>query len=179
MACILGREMWRSFHSRGRRRLSRHQDQTRGAQARSPMRLSVFFFIVIWVLGCLVGGPGWASSLEDDLGRNEVRVYSGRFSIESGHTITQLDLPRRLERLGYERRRGQKPDKPGEYFFGFEKFWFYRQPVRIGKKKHPARMIGLRLRRDDGMILEGIDEKEAPLHSKHLWLEPELLAESF
>lgn len=108
-----------------------------------------------------------------------MRVYSGRFWIESGRTVTQLDLPRRLERLGYERRRGEQPRIPGEYFFGFEKFWIYRRAVRIGKRKHPARMIGLRLRRDDGMILEGIDQKEAPLHGKHLWLEPELLAESF
>jgi penicillin-binding protein 1B len=135
--------------------------------------------LVLCVLGCLVPGLSRASDLDDDLGRNEVRVYSGRFSIESGRTITQLDLPRRLERLGYERRQGEQPKKPGEYFFGFEKFWFYRRPMRIGKKQHPARMIGLRLRREDGMILGGIDGNEAPLRSKHLWLEPELLAESF
>ncbi|MGB5658668.1 MAG: hypothetical protein WBO54_04230, partial [Thermoanaerobaculia bacterium] len=96
--------------------------------------------LVIFVLGCLVPGLSRASDLDDDLGRNEVRVYSGRFPIESGRTITQLDLPRRLERLGYERRQGEQPKKPGEYFFGFEKFWFYRRPMRIGKKQHPARM---------------------------------------
>jgi len=135
--------------------------------------------VALWVLGSFVPGPSRADSLDHDLGRNEVRVYSGRFLIESGRTVTQLDLPRRLERLGYERRRGEQPQNPGEYFFGFEKFWFYRRPVRIGKKQHAARMIGLRLRRDDGMILEAIDEQEAPLRSKHLWLEPELLAESF
>ena len=125
--------------------------------------------------------PSTAASggLEEDLGRNEVRIYTGRFWIEAGRTVTQLDLPRRLERLGYERRHGAKPKAAGEYFFGFEKFWFYRRPIRIGKKRHPARMIGLKLRREDGMILEGLDKEESSLRSKHLWLEPELLAESF
>ena len=134
---------------------------------------------LLWFLGALVPLAAAAGRLEDDLGRNEVRIYTGRFLIESGRPIAQLELPRRLERLGYERRLGERPKAPGEYFFGFDRFWIYRRPVRIGKKQVPARMIGLHLRRDDGMILEGLDESESQLHSKHLWLEPELLADSF
>ena len=135
--------------------------------------------LFVCLLGSLLPSTADARGLEEDLGRNEVRIYASRFWIEPGRTVTQLDLPRRLERLGYERRRGERPREPGEYFFGFEKFWFYRRPVRIGKKRYPARMIGLRLRREDGLILEGIDDGETSLRPKHLWLEPELLAESF
>ena len=143
-----------------------------------PSRLPTTL-LFLWLLGNLVPFPANARGLEEDLGRNEVRIYTRRFWIEPGRTVTQLDLPQRLERLGYERRRGDKPKAPGEYFFGFEKFWIYRLPVRIGKKSYPARMIGLRLRREDGMILEGLDDRESALRSRHLWLEPELLAESF
>lgn len=120
-----------------------------------------------------------AAGLDEDLGRNEVRVYSGRFHIDAGRTVLELDLPRRLERLGYTRRRGDRPQGPGEFFFGHEKFWIYRHEIRIDGKRRPPRMIGLRLRRPDGLILEGMNNLEQPLHHKHIWIEPELLAESF
>ncbi len=71
------------------------------------------------------------------------------------------------------------PKAPGEFFFGHEKFWIYRHEIRIDGKRHPPRMIGLRLRRPDGLILEGMNNLEQPLHHKHIWIEPELLAESF
>ncbi len=178
MACILGCEMRRESSSKARHQTVPDSEQPKrkqaGASVRSRPGLSV-----LWLLGCLLPGSVIADGLADDLGRNEVRVYASRFWVEPGRTITQLELPRRLERLGYERRRGERPRRPGEFFFGFEKFWFYRRPVRIGKKQYPARLIGLKLRRSDAMILEGIDEKEVALRTKHLWLEPELLAESF
>ncbi len=136
---------------------------------------------IVWILcsAALVPGLAAAGELSTDLGRNEVRIYSGRFQIEAGRTIHELFLQTRLGRLGYERRRGARPQQPGEYFVGTEKFWIYRHEVRIGGKRHPARLIGLRLRPPHGMILEGMDAQEQPLHKKHFWLDPELLAESF
>lgn len=119
------------------------------------------------------------ADLEYDLGRNEVRVFAGAFHIDAGRTILEFDLPTRLERLGYTRRRGARPKKPGEYFFGNERFWIYRREVRIGGKRHPARLFGLKLRRQDGRILEAMDDLEQPIHHKHVWIEPELQARSF
>lgn len=120
-----------------------------------------------------------ADGLRDDLGRNEVRIYAQRFRVVPGRTVVELALAERLERLGYTRRRGARPTAPGEFFWGHEKFWVFRRPVRIGTRQYPSRLIGLRLRRQDGLILGGIDEREEPLPTRHLWLEPELLAESF
>lgn len=120
-----------------------------------------------------------AAGLEGDLGRNEVRIYSASYRIEPDRSVAQLDLATRLERLGYSRRRGGRPQAPGEYFFGFDRFWIYRREIRIGGKEYPARLFGLELRRSDGLILEGIDHGQEALAAKHLWIEPELLAESF
>ena len=153
MACILGCEMRRESSSKVRHQTFPDSEQPKrrqaGASVRSRPGLSV-----LWLLGCLLPGSVIADGLADDLGRNKIRVYASRFWVEPGRTITQLELPRRLERLGYERRRGERPRRPGEFFFGFEKFWFYRRPVRIGKKQYPARLIGLNLRRSDAMIIE-------------------------
>jgi len=141
------------------------------------MRLLVSVCAV--VMAALIAQLVTAAGLDEDLGRNEVRIYSGRFHIDAGRTVLDLDLPARLQRLGYTRRRGKRPQAPGEFFFGNEKFWIYRHEVQIGGKRHPARLIGLRLRRADGLILAAMDDLEQPLHHKHIWIEPELLAESF
>jgi len=127
----------------------------------------------------LVTAPVSSEGLADDLGRNDVRVYSQRFEIAAGRTVTELALAERLERLGYERRRGTRPTEPGEFFWGHEKFWIYRRATRVGTRQHAARLIGLRLRPEDGLVLEGIDERQERLGTRHLWLDPELLAESF
>ena len=55
-----------------------------------------------------------ASALDEDLGRNEVRVYSAPYTIEAGRTAVELRLPQRLELRGY-RRVHRKPTHPGEY----------------------------------------------------------------
>ena len=128
---------------------------------------------LVWAVPGLLLSAG----LDDDLGRNEVRIYSAPYRIEAGRPVTDLDLPRRLERLGYVRRRGERPREPGEYFFGTDRFWIYRPDVRIGGKRHPSRLLGLEL--GDGLIRSGIDAGGEPLHGKHFWIEPELLAESF
>ena len=141
------------------------------------MRRLVFTGAVL--LAALLPRNAQATGLGDDLGRNDVRVYSGQFHIDAGRTVLELDLPGRLKRLGYTRRRGDRPQAPGEFFFGNEKFWIYRHEVRIGGKRHPARLIGLKLRQTDGLILEGMDDLTQPLHHKHIWIEPGLLAESF
>lgn len=141
------------------------------------MRLSVVAIAVLAT--ALIPQSALAAGLDDDLGRNEVRVYSGQFHIDAGRTVLELDLPGRLQRLGYTRRRGTRPQSPGEYFFGNEKFWIYRPEIRLGGKRHPARLIGLSLRSTDGLILAGMNDLEQPLHHKHIWLESELLAESF
>ena len=128
----------------------------------------------------LLSGPASLSAgLREELGRNETRIYSGTFSIEPGRTVTELDLEGRLERHGYRRVRGRRPSEPGEFFWGYERFWIYRPRTEIGGQRHRARLIGLELRRDDGLILRGIDQADQMLGAKHLWLAPTLLAESF
>jgi penicillin-binding protein 1B len=89
-------------------------------------------------------------------------------------------LTDRLARLGYERVR-EKPDRPGTYFYGHELFWIYRRAHRWNGRDHAASLIGLRLRRRDGMILGAVgpEGETRPLdRAGLLWLEPETIAES-
>jgi hypothetical protein len=108
MACILGREMRRESSSKARHWTAPDSRTVKGRHAGPLFRFGLAL-IVLWLLGCLLPGSALAGGLADDLGRNEVRVYASRFWVEPGRTITQLELPRRLERLGYERRR-RTPD---------------------------------------------------------------------
>lgn len=129
---------------------------------------------------CCLPAPARAEALDDDLGRNDVRVFSAPFHLSAGVTVEQLDLANRLERLGYRRVR-QRPGEPGEYFWGKQVFWIYRRAHRSGGKQRPARLFGLRQRENDGVILDVLDEEEVPRpagKAKGLWLEPELLSES-
>lgn len=125
----------------------------------------------------LAPGPAAADGLDDELGRNEVRVLSAPYPVHPGTTVTGAALPERLERLGYTRVR-DRPDAAGEYFWGHEVFWIYRREHRIGAQEHPARLFGLVL--DDGRVTgfrSGDGEALWPEERFQPWLEPEVLAE--
>ena len=128
----------------------------------------------------LLAQAAWAATLDDDLGRNDVRVRSAPFHLVAGVTVEQLALPDRLERLGYRRVR-KRPAEPGEYFWGDRIFWIFRRAHRTGGKERRERLFGLRLREGDGVILDVMDEEGASRaagKTRGLWLEPELIAES-
>jgi hypothetical protein len=127
----------------------------------------------------LVASLAGAADLENDLGRSEVRIRSAPYPLVAGRTVHESALPRRLERLGY-RRVHQKPDEPGGYFYGHEVFWIYRHAHRWNGTDHPASLIGLKLRREDGRILGAVGEGDnvLTLEEGDLWLEPETLSES-
>jgi len=136
------------------------------------------------ILGLLAAGllslPVLAEGLEEDLGRSEVRVRSGAYPLVAGRTVQQIGLPERLERLGYERV-AARPDQPGSFFYGHEVFWIYRRAHRLDGRDRAASLIGLQLRKEDGMILgaRGLDGSVHPLEDADLlYLEPEMLAES-
>jgi membrane peptidoglycan carboxypeptidase len=113
-----------------------------------------------------------AGSLDDELGRSDIRIRSAPYHLVSGVTVQEAALPERLEQLGY-RRVHHRPELPGRYFWGHETFWIYRNGHRVAGKERPAELLGLRLRKRDGMILGPVDEK-----ADGLWLEPLTLAES-
>ncbi len=125
--------------------------------------------------------------LETDLGRNEVRVLSAPFVLVPGVTLEDAALPERLARLGY-RRVHDRPEAPGEYFWGNELFWIYRRAHRVGGQRWPARLFGVTLSgpgdpesgRSD-RIIGFVDATGAPLWQDgggQPWIEPEVLAES-
>jgi len=126
--------------------------------------------------------PAPAGDLEQEMGRNEVRVWSAPYSLEPGVTVQGSGLPERLERLGYERVH-RRPAAPGEFFWGHERFWFYRQAHQLDGEGHEAELIGVPLRRSDGMILAPPPPATGtgplfPRAPEPPWLEPELLSES-
>jgi len=131
--------------------------------------------VAVGLLASLAG----AADLENDLGRSEVRIRSAPYPLVGGRTVQESALPRRLERLGY-RRVHEKPDEPGAYFYGHEVFWIYRHAHRWNGTDHPASLIGLKLRREDGRILGAVGEGRnvLALEEGDLWLEPETLSES-
>jgi len=145
-----------------------------------PCRIAACFLAAATVAGLsALGGPR-AAGLEDELGRSEVRVKSGAYPLVAGRTVAESALTERLERLGYERVRA-RPEKPGRYFYGHERFWIYRRAHRLGGKDYAAALIGLALRPPEGTILGalGVNGKHYPLERAGiLWLEPETLSES-
>ena len=76
-------------------------------------------------------------SLDSELGRSEVRVYTEAYEVPVGRTVAEVRLVERLERLGYRRIKGKRPEKPGEFFWGDEVFWIYRHAYR--RAKGPSR----------------------------------------
>lgn len=119
------------------------------------------------------GVGGYA--LEDRLGRNETRIRSAPFPIEVGRTVAEMRLVERLEQLGY-RRVSRRPERPGEFFYGHERFRIWQRARRFGGRDRPAREVTLPLRRDDGRVLGMSDAEGREL--RQLRLEPLLLAES-
>ncbi len=123
--------------------------------------------------------PAIAGPLDEQLGRTEVRITSAPYPLVPGRTVGQAQLPQRLERLGYTRVK-HRPSQPGEYFWGRDTFWIYRQTHRAQGRSWDAALIGLRLG-NDAIVVSGIDAKEQPLPldgRRGRWLEPEVLAES-
>jgi len=121
-----------------------------------------------------------SADLEDELGRNETRLLSAPFYPVVGRTIADLALAERLDRLGYTRVRGRRPQAPGEYFWGHEVFWFYRRETQLHRRRFAPELLGLRLGSGDGVVLgfqasaDGVVTPRATI-----WLEPERIAESF
>ena len=120
-----------------------------------------------------------AGRLDQQIGRSEVRVYSSPFSVLRGADLAAMDLPRRLDRLGY-RRVHQRPAASGEYFWGRQTFWIFQRAHRSAGRDHPARLTGLELD-PNGRVVAAIDSRRSPI-SRHrdvlLELEGEVLAES-
>lgn len=135
------------------------------------------------IIGLLSLGPAniaSSSGLEKELGRSEVRIRTAAIPLAAGRTVWELALEERLDALDYRRVR-QRPAAPGEYFWGHEAFWIFRHAHRLDSDDHPARLVGLVLRRADGKILAGLSEDGThyPLSEENTpWLEPETLAES-
>jgi membrane peptidoglycan carboxypeptidase len=135
--------------------------------------------IRLLLLLLLIPFPALAGGLDDSVGRTEVRIRSEPFPLLPGRTVAEYALPERLERLGY-RRVHQRPTTPGEYFWGTDRFWVYRNPHRVAGRDNPPLLIGLVLG-PGGQVVEGVDAKGLPLNlnGKHArWIEPEVLAES-
>ena len=133
--------------------------------------------LALVVLG---GTPAAAASLEDELGRNDTRIHSAPFAIPAGPTVEDLALPERLARLGYRRVR-ERPDAPGEYFFGNEVFWIYRRAAHARGDDRPAELFGLDLESGSGRILglRGPAGSTRPIRGEDdAWIEPEVLSES-
>lgn len=116
--------------------------------------------------------------LLQELGRSETRIYSEPFPVAVGGTVEGYRLVERLERRGY-RRVHDRPERAGEYFFGHDVVWIYRNAHRRDGDDWPARLVAFeRDRRSARLtaIRDARDEDEeidGPLH-----LEPVLLAES-
>jgi len=141
--------------------------------------LTTLAVVLVVLLPCLAAMAG----LEEEMGRNEVRIWSAPYRLQPGTTVQGAGLLERLDRLGY-RRVHQRPESPGEFFYGHEKFLIYRHAHQVDGEAHDAELVTLPLRRSDGMILS---PPPAPAEGRPLfapkdpeppWLEPELLAES-
>jgi penicillin-binding protein 1B len=122
------------------------------------------------LLSLAVSLPLGAGGLEESVGRSESRVYSAAYALRVGVSVGDAGLAERLEARGYRRVRRQ-PERPGEYFWGHEVFWIYRQAHPDGRAAMPAELLRLPIERSTGRIL-ALPEDVAPV------LEPALLAES-
>ena len=103
-----------------------------------------------------------------------MRIYAAPFRPPLGAQVADLELAERLALQGYERVR-RRPQRPGEYFWGFDTFWVFRREGRLG----PARLVGWQLARPNGRItgyLSGPDAAASTLPRDALELEPELVA---
>lgn len=115
--------------------------------------------------------------LSETLGRNETRIYAAPFVPALGSSIADVGLVERLDQLGY-RRVHERPDAPGEYFWGHETFWMFRR----GHRDTPPRLVGWRLQASQGRIvafLGGPDTLGSTESTAAIALEPLLLGTSF
>lgn len=145
-----------------------------------PARRTALVAAALLLAAPLLVAAAFSSELEWDLGRNEVRVYSGAYDLAEGLTVLGAALPSRLDRLGY-RRVHERPDAPGEYFWGTDVLWIFQRRHRKGGREYPPQLFGLRLGKTDGAILGVVHPDGTSRLLKRrgqLWLEPELLAES-
>ncbi|MDH3254363.1 MAG: transglycosylase domain-containing protein [Acidobacteriota bacterium] len=175
MRCLVAEEEGRAaVHVRSQRRRAEADDQRRrllGGVGR--LALSV-------LVASLIGtGPVSAAALDEELGRNEVRVYSQSFEIEVGDSIGESQLPERLGQLGY-RRVHRRPVEAGEYFWGYENFWIYQRRFSGSKVDVTARLLQLELKRGSGRIKAVREHVQAgaPKSVSALRLAPVLMAES-
>ena len=133
-----------------------------------------------WVASGAGRSTGWGGEpgLEAEPGRNDVRVTSAPYPLTLGMTIEAMELPRRLERLGYQRVH-RRPERPGEFFWGHDVFWVFRRAHGRAGLEVPARLVGLALDRDSGRAVGYLGPDGEPVGTGlFAWLEPELLAES-
>ena len=144
-----------------------------GSPSRSWLRA-----VVLVGLSGVVSPTVFGSGLASELGRSEVRVLSAPYRAPVGRTVAEVRLPERLERLGYRRVRGRRPEKAGEYFWGHEVFWVYRHGHLLEGKRRPAELVGIALERPDGTILGGKEPDSEEILPRVPHLEPEVLAES-
>ncbi|HVS03197.1 MAG TPA: transglycosylase domain-containing protein [Thermoanaerobaculia bacterium] len=147
-----------------------------------PWRLALRLLLPCGLLAAVLPSPppAVAGGLEGELGRSEVRVWSGRFPLAVGIGVRDAGLPERLERLGY-RRVSARPAAPGEYFWGHDVFWIYRRGHRWGGRDHPPALIRLGLQRETGMVeaVSVTGETALGLGTRDSrFLEPELLSEA-
>jgi len=131
----------------------------------------------------LSGQPSDAAApnrLEMEQGRSETRVLSAPYRIRPGQTVADLELLERLSIRQYTRVR-QRPEQPGEFFYGNDVFWIYRRAHRTGGVAYPPSLIGLALNGKPGMIV-GLRDLEGRVSTIPApdgpWLEPVLLSES-
>ena len=122
--------------------------------------------------------PSRAESIETDLGRNEIRVWSAPTPLVTGESIRDLDLASRLEGAGYRRVR-QRPAGSGDFFWGNEVFWIYRRAHAIGRNRHGPALLRLALDPSSGKILSIEQHRGDQNRSlRESWIEAELLSES-
>ncbi len=127
---------------------------------------------------CLMPAATLASDLGDDLGRSESRIRSATIPIAEGMRVDDMALAERLESRDYRRVR-EKPTKPGTYFWGHERFWFYRRAHRFAGKRHDTALIGLALDRSSGRIVGRIgDTGVESFREGEVWIEPIPMSES-
>ncbi|ANM31456.1 hypothetical protein ABI59_20595 [Acidobacteria bacterium Mor1] len=142
------------------------------------MNRRISLFVATLLAVCWLAIVPLAAGLEEEVGRSEVRIRSEAYPLTTGRTVAEARIPERLERLGYTRLR-ERPTEPGGWFWGHEGLWIYRKAHRLGGRDYAASLIGLRLRRKDGMILGALALDGSPRKlDDPLWLEPELLSES-
>ncbi len=133
-----------------------------------------FTFALAAVL-VLLAGAGAAGGGVPELGRNDIRVYSGEIAVRAGVSVAAFDLAGRLQARGYTRVR-QRPQHEGEFFWGFDVFWIYQKSYDDARGSRRGELVGLRLRRPDGVIV-GLTDRDLADGEVALTLEPLLLAE--